>query len=182
MGLLLREDIAGNTLFRTDQTNAREPDPDNPLLDVGAGSQRAQGAEVQVSRRLTDRWHLLSGYAFIPSEVLKSNYYPASVGYPLANVPKQTFNIWSTYQSPWKHLEFGGGANFVDSRTASSTAPLNSTTGLLKQVPGYWVANAMVRYPIMDRLDLQVSRYNLITLGSAVPGACGLWMSTVYVP
>ena len=173
-----RTSLAGS-LFRTDQTNAREPDPDNPLLDVLAGSERSQGAEVQISGRLTDRWHLLSSYAYIPSEVLKSNYYPGSVGYPLANVPRNTFNIWSTYESPWKHLEFGGGANFVDSRTASSTAPLNPTTGLLKQVPGYWVANAMVRYPIMDRLDLQVNAYNLANNyyydephpGHIVPGA-----------
>ena len=39
--------------------------------------------------------------------------------------------------------------------------PLNPTTGLLKQVPGYWVANAMVRYPLSDRLDLQINAYNL---------------------
>lgn len=167
------------SVFRTDQLNAREPDPDNPLLNVLAGSERAQGFEIQTSGRLTDRWQLLSSYAYIPSEVVKSNYYPASVGYPLANVPKNTFTIWSTYQTPWKHLEFGGGANFVDSRTASSTVPLNSTTGLLKQVPGYWVVNAMLRYPLSDRLDLQVNAYNLANSfyydephpGHIVPGA-----------
>jgi len=169
----------GGSLFRTDQTNTREPDPNNPLLNVLAGSERAQGVEIQASGRLTDRWQLLSSYAFIPSEVVKSNYYPASVGYPLANVPRNTFNVWSTYQFPWKHLEFGGGTNFVDSRTASSTVPLNPTTGLLKQVPGYWVANAMVRYPITDRLDLQINAYNLTNNyyydephpGHVIPGA-----------
>jgi len=155
-----RTSLAGS-VFRTDQTNSREPDPDNPLLDVLAGSERAQGAELQVSGRLTSRWHLLSSYAYIPSEVTKSIYYPASVGYPLANVPKNTFNLWAAYQSPWHHLEFGGGTNFVDSRTASSTAPLNPTTGLLKEVPGYWIGNAMVRYPLSDRLDLQINAYNL---------------------
>jgi catecholate siderophore receptor len=149
------------SLFRTDQANAREPDPTNPVLNVLAGTLRAQGAEVEFSGRITDRWHLLSSYAFIPSEVVKSNYYPASVGYPLANVPKNTFNVWSTYQLPWRHFEVGGGANFVDSRTASSTVPLDPTTGLLKQVPGYWVANAMVGYRLSDRLDLQINAYNL---------------------
>jgi len=58
-------------------------------------------------------------------------------------------------------VEFGAGANFVDTRTASATAPLNPTTGLLKAVPGYWVGNAMLRYPVSERLDLQVNAYNL---------------------
>ena len=113
------------------------------------------------------------------SEVVSSKFYPASIGYSLANVPRNTFNLWSTYQLPWRHLEFGGGGNFVDSRNASSTVPLNPTTGLLKQVPGYWVFNAMARYPISDRLDLQINAYNLTNKyyydephpGHIVPGA-----------
>jgi len=151
----------GGSVFRTDKTNAREPDPDNPLLDVLDGNERVDGIETEVSGYLTRRWDLLASYAFLHSEVVSSNYYPQAVGYPLANVPQNTFSIWSTYESRWKNLEFGAGANFVDSRTASATVPLDPTTGLLKQVPGYWVANAMVRYPLSDRLDLQVNAYNL---------------------
>ena len=36
----------GAALFRTDKYNAREPDPNNPLLDVLAGSQRVNGARI----------------------------------------------------------------------------------------------------------------------------------------
>ena len=36
----------------------------------------------------------------------------------------------------------------MDSRTASSTTPLDPVTGLVKQVPGYWVFNAMAKYPL----------------------------------
>jgi catecholate siderophore receptor len=76
-------------------------------------------------------------------------------------VPANTFNLWSSYKTAWRGMEFGAGTNFVDRRTASSTVPLNPTTGLLKQVPGYWVVNAMVRYPISERIDFQVNAYNL---------------------
>jgi catecholate siderophore receptor len=170
--------LAGS-VFRTDKTNAREPDPNNPLLNVLGGNQRVDGVEFQVNGYLTSRWELLSSYAYLHGEVVSSNFYPGSVGYPLANVPNNTFNLWTTYKLPWRRLELGGGTNFVDSRTASSTVPLNPTTGLLKQVPGYWVFNAMAEYPISDRLELQVNAYNLANRyyydephpGHIVPGA-----------
>ena len=167
------------SLFRTDKTNAREPDPDNPLLDVLAGNQRVDGAELTVSGYLTDRWEILSSYAYLEGTVLSSQYYPAAVGAPLANVPKNTFNFWSTYEMPWHKLSFGAGTNYVDSRTASSTVPYDPTTGLLKEVPGYWVFNAMLEIPISERVYFQCNLYNLadryyydeIHPGHVVPGA-----------
>ena len=61
---------------------------------------------------------------------------------------------------PW-HFEFGVGTNYESSRTASSTVPLDPTTGLLKEVPGYWVFNAMVGHPLGEHVDLQINAYNL---------------------
>jgi catecholate siderophore receptor len=149
------------SVFRTQKTNAREPSPTDPTQNVLGGNQRVDGIEGTVSGYLTSRWELLSSYAYLHGEVVSSNFYPLSVGYSLANVPANTFNVWSSYDSRWKGIEFGGGADFVDSRTASSTVPVNATTGLLKKVPGYWVVNAMIRYPISERIDFQVNAYNL---------------------
>jgi catecholate siderophore receptor len=91
---------------------------------------------------------------------VSSNYYPASVGAQLANVPKNTFNAWTTYAAP-RRWQLGAGGNHVSSRTASSTVPLDPTTGLVKQVPGYWVFNAMARRPLGPHLDLQLNANNL---------------------
>ena len=178
---------ASGSIFRTDQTNAREPDPDNPLLDVLAGHERVNGFQVALAGHLTDRWELLSSYALLDSEVVSSQYYPQSVGAELANVPRNTFNFWSTYTLPWKRLEVGGGGNFVDKRTASSTAPYvtiptgvgSQTISSLKEVPGYWVFNAMARYPLNERTSLQINLNNLtnnyyydeVHPGHIVPGA-----------
>ena len=41
----------------------------------------------------------------------------------------------------------GRGRQLRRSRTASSTAPLDPITGLVKAVPGYWVFNAMASHP-----------------------------------
>ena len=114
-------------LFRTTKENAREASPANSLLYVLAGTQRVDGAELVANGRLTDRWQILSSYTHMHSEVLDSQYYPQSVGYPLANVPNNLFNLWTTFQQTRRFM-FGGGGNYVGSRNASSTVPLDPTT------------------------------------------------------
>ena len=147
-------------LFRTVKTNAREPDPTNSLLDVLAGNERVDGFEIEARGHVTRRWDLLASYANLDSRVISSNYYPASIGAPLANVPRSTFNCWSDYRLPG-HWDMGFGTNFVSSRTASSTAPYDPVTGLIKEVPGYWVFNAMARHPLTEHVDLQINVYNI---------------------
>ena len=147
-------------VFQTDKLNAREPDPTNSLLNVLAGKQRVKGIEAEVSGHITDRWEVHSSYALLDAHLIQSNYYPAAVGARLANVPRNTFNTWQTYQLPWR-TRIGAGGNFVGSRTASSTVPLDPTTKLVKQAPGYWVFNAMVERSINERTTLHANVYNL---------------------
>src|SRR3984957_5977743 len=165
-------------LFRTTKDNAREASPTNSLLYVLAGTQRVDGAELVVDGRVTNRWHVLSSYTYMHSEVVQSQYYPLAVGHRLANVPANLFNLWTIYE-PIHRLTIGGGGNYVDSRTASSTVPLDPTTGLVKQVPGYLVLNAMGSYSLSDNVSFQVNVFNLanrnyideIHPGHIVPGA-----------
>jgi catecholate siderophore receptor len=147
-------------IFQTVKLNAREPDPANSLLNVLAGTQRVNGAEIEARTRLTSRWDLLGSYANLVGKVISSNYYPASIGAQLANVPRNTFNFWSIYRWPGR-WETGVGGNYVSSRTASSTAPLDPTTGLVKEVPGYWVFSAMAKRRLTEHLDLQVNVNNI---------------------
>ena len=147
-------------LFRTEKLNAREPDPTNSLLNVLAGKQRVDGVSADVNSRLTNRWNMLAGYAFLNAKLVQSNAYPAAVGARLANVPRHTFNFWSNYRLPWRS-QIGAGGNFVGSRTASSTAPLDPTTGLVKAVPGYWVFSAMASHRLAEHVELQANVYNI---------------------
>ncbi len=176
------------SVFRTDKTNAREPDPTNPLQNVLGGNQRVDGFQVGITGHLTDRWQLLSSYALLNSEVISSKFYPQSVGVELANVPRNTFNFWSTYLLPWRKIQVGAGGNFVGERTASSTVPYvavptglpsPTTINLLKEVPSYWVFNAMASYPLSEKTSLQLNLNNLtnkyyydgVHPGHIVPGA-----------
>jgi catecholate siderophore receptor len=144
--------------FRTDKTNARETV--NATTVVLSGSQRVSGVQMQANGYITSRWEILASYAYLDGVVTRSVVFPLSVGTQLANVPRNTFSAWNTFQLPWR-FSVGGGADFVDSRTASSTTPLDPVTGLVKQVPGYWVFNVMAKYQVNEHVDVRANAYNL---------------------
>jgi catecholate siderophore receptor len=161
--------------FRTEKDNARETDPTNSNNIVAAGNQLVKGAQVSLVGRLPEGMDLVVGYAYLDSDVIFSKFFPTSVGYPLANVPKQTFNLFVTHRLP---LRFSGGfgSNYIGSRTASSTVPYVPTgfvanpngpgyvvtSVAMKQVPGYWLFSAMVKRPLSERLELQANINNLL--------------------
>jgi catecholate siderophore receptor len=176
--------------FRTTKDNARETDPTNSNNIVLAGNQLVKGVQASAVGRLGGGTDLILGYAYLDSAVTFSKLFPTSIGYPLANVPKQTFNAFLTHDLPWK-LNIGFGGNYVASRTASSTTPyvgtsygpaiqyaagtapcnLAATSAIycsqvlavaMKQVPGYWAFNMMVKRPITHRIELQANVYNLL--------------------
>lgn len=126
-----------------------------------SGNHRVDGLELEANGRITDRWQVLASYALLDSKVVSSLFFPGAVGAELANVPKNTLSFWSNYQLPWRKLSIGGGGQFIDSRTASSTVPRDPVTGKVKQVASYWVFNAVVSYPLGERADLQVNLNNL---------------------
>jgi catecholate siderophore receptor len=147
-------------VFRTEKSNAREPDPNNPLLNVLAGKQRVDGVEFEAGGKLTEKWNISAGYAYLDGTVIESKAFPASVGAQLANAPRNTFSFWTTYELPWK-LEIGGGGRFVDDRAASSTAPTDPVTGKMKKAPDYVVFDAMLKYHLTKNIDVQFNVYNL---------------------
>lgn len=166
------------SIFRIDKTNAREPDTLDSSVNVVTGKQRVDGFELSFSGRVTDRWQMLAAYAMLDSRLIGSRAFPLAVGSRLANVPRNTFSLWTTYNLP-KHFLVGFGGNFVDRRTANTTAPIDQTTGLVKALPGYWVFNAMGSYEVSDRINVQLNVYNLadnyyydtVHPGHIIPGA-----------
>jgi len=146
-------------IFRTDKTNAREPSPTDPTVDVVAGEERVDGLELEAIGQAAEGWRVFASYAYMKSELYSSQYYPQYVGLPLGNVPQDTFNFWSTWRLPWR-FETGFGVNVVSSRTASVTAPY-AANGLLKEVPGYWTMQAMLKYTVSRHFYMQLNAYNL---------------------
>jgi catecholate siderophore receptor len=147
-------------LFQTDKLNAREPDPNNSLLNVLAGRQRVRGFQTELKGHLSAKWDAQASYAYLDATLRSSNFYPAAVGARLANVPRHSISAWQTYQLP-SLFRIGTGASFVGARTASSTVPFDPVTGLVKQAPGYWVFQAMIERPVTEHATLHANVYNL---------------------
>jgi catecholate siderophore receptor len=168
---LFRERFSvSGAVFRVDKDNARTPGllPDDPpqVLD---GKQRVSGIELAATGSLTREWKILAAYTFLDSEVVKSNTL-TEFGKELQNTPKNSFNIWTIYQFPWK-LNIGGGARFVDRRFGNNTNT--------RFVDSYWTIDATAAYPINEHLDLRLNLYNLndayyfdrLGGGHLIPGA-----------
>lgn len=147
--LLKQRLLATLAIFRTDKTNARTPDPEDPSVNILAGEQRVQGVEVGASGKLTGDWSLFAGYTYLESENLESGN-PEEIGTELTNVPKHAVSIWTSYALPW-HLQVGGGLRYVGRRL------LRGST----YVPSYHTLDAQAAYQVNDHLGLQLNIYNL---------------------
>ena len=131
-------------IFRTEKTNAREPDPNNPLLNVLAGTQRVNGAQVEVtrahheplgaagelclSRRQTGELELLSGR-------------DRRARWPTCRATRSTSG--TTVRLPWR-FEGGAGANYrLEPNGQFHRAVRSRSPDWSSRCPGYWVFNAM---------------------------------------
>ena len=151
-------DILGGRLslstagFRTEKTNSRTPgvNPGDPPT-VLAGEQRVNGIEVGASGRISSRVSVLSGYAYMQSEIEASNT-PAELGNALALTPAHTLSLWTTFDVT-REVSFGGGAQYMDAvfRNATNTA----------KVPSYWLLNAQASYRVNEHLTLRFNGQNL---------------------
>ena len=138
-------------LFRTEKTNARITDPDNTTFQVLDGEQRVDGFELTYTGKITSKWKVYGGYTYMESELVKTTA-AADEGNHMPNTPRNSFNLWSTYELIPK-LTVGGGATFVDSRFGNEA---NSV-----EVPSYWRYDAMASYALTKNVDLQLNLQNL---------------------
>ena len=139
------------SVFRTEMTNARIADPDNPSLQQLAGDLRVTGFELSASGHVGSHLELLANYTFLDGK----NTTPTSEGLtvnPLQNMAPNQANGWAVYEfdSGWK---VGTGLNYMDRRIADT---LDTTI-----VPSYLTWDAMLSYRISEHLTAQVNAYNL---------------------
>ena len=167
------------SLFKTDMYNAREPDPAIPTLDILAGDQRVQGYELTGKGWIMDGWNVSLGYDYLDSNTTKTVAGGPPLGFPLPFVARNNLTFWTTYQF-WDNFEAGVGGQYLSKRYAQTTAPVES-------VPGYVTFDAMAKYTINSKFDVQVNLYNIgdekyydmLHPAFAVPGATTSAMLTL---
>ncbi|WLH36453.1 TonB-dependent siderophore receptor [Pseudomonas sp. FP2196] len=138
-------------IFRTEKENARVQ-VDTTSYE-NAGITRVQGIELSASGKITDKWQVFAGYAYMDSEQVDGGALNrATDGNQLPNTPKNSASLWTTYQVTPK-LTIGGGAFYVDDVFGN----VANTT----MVDSYVRYDAMAAYKLTKNVDLQLNVQNL---------------------
>ncbi|MEH2051279.1 TonB-dependent siderophore receptor [Nostoc sp.] len=78
------------------RSNVQTDDPVNPGFSIQTGEQRSKGVEFSIGGEILPGWNVIAGYAYTDATITKDNNLP--VGTILNNIPKHSFNVWTTYE------------------------------------------------------------------------------------
>ncbi|MCU5788393.1 TonB-dependent receptor domain-containing protein, partial [Alloalcanivorax marinus] len=142
-------------LYRTEVSDLVEQDPTDGNY-YQTGEKRVQGVEVSVVGNITPNWNLSAGYTTMNATVEEGAAQSQDGGSRLTYTPEHAFTSWTTYRLPFD-LTVGAGARY----TGGLKRGRDGAVGTPDHTEGYWVADAMARYPLNRNVDLQLNVYNL---------------------
>ena len=144
-------------LFKTTRKNAQIQ------VDAGVyqqvGETQVKGFELGVSGNITPKWQAFGGYTYMDSELVRGAYNGVNQGDTLANTPKNTFSLFTTYRVT-RPLSLGGGAYYVSKTFGGNQGGAGGGANGV-YLPSYWRFDAFASYVINDRVDLQLNVQNL---------------------
>ncbi|MEH1831738.1 MAG: TonB-dependent siderophore receptor [Nostoc sp.] len=135
-------------------SNVPTTDPVNPDFSILTGEQRSKGVEFSVGGEILPGWNIIAGYAYTEAEV-SNDTNSSLVGNLLDNVPKHSFNLWTSYEiqsGDFKGLGLGIGLFYVGQRQGD----LDNTFTL----PSYFLTEAAIFYK-QDRFKAALNFKNL---------------------
>jgi catecholate siderophore receptor len=144
-------------VFRTERKNA--------VIAVSAtqteqaGEVRVQGVELGVSGNITSAWQVFGGYTYMDSELVRGPYTSVNVGDPLANTPKNSVSLFTTYRV-LPRLSVGGGAYYVSKSFGGNQSGAGGGTNKV-YAPSYTRYDAFASWKVSDKADLQLNVQNL---------------------
>lgn len=169
----------GITLFQVERDNSKEYDLNGDVISAGQ-SLRNRGVELSLTGRITDAWSVQASYAFIDSEILHFGNTTTTLitagphtgettaeatnaelkGREANNVPRHSFNIWTTYD-PLEDLTLGAGVRYRDAMYVAQGYRAADDAITTTEVPEYIAVDAMAQYRLSEGVAVQVNGYNL---------------------
>ncbi|MDB5818060.1 MAG: TonB-dependent siderophore receptor [Rhizobacter sp.] len=140
-------------VFHTEKSNARVTQADGSTQL--AGDYKVDGIELGAAGKITEQWQVFGGYTHLKSEVVNNGTSVANaafVGNQFANVPKDSFSLFTNYQL-MPRLSVGGGAYYM--------ARVYGNVANTKFVPGYTRFDATASYVVNENVTLQLNIQNL---------------------
>jgi len=145
-------------VFHTVNTNVVTTESIGGVVVAAAfdSEQQVDGIELQVSGLITDNWQVFAGYAYLDSEFKRSvttNQQDATLQW----TPRNSGNIWTTYQLPLG-FSVGGGVRYQDTVARSSLTVPNGVAG---ELPDFWVYSATAAWHATDKMSFRLNVNNL---------------------
>jgi catecholate siderophore receptor len=138
-------------IFRLDRNNVKNTDPTNPQLLVLTGQQRTDGLSIASAGRLTSRWKVHAGYAYLNARIVRDTA-SAPAGRKVGLVPASQATLWTTYELS-KRWEVGGG-------TVSQSRQFTSFSNAV-ELPGFTRVDAAAYYRL-GRYRLALNSENVL--------------------
>ncbi|MCG6134597.1 MAG: TonB-dependent siderophore receptor [Nostoc sp. LLA-1] len=130
-----------------------DPTPGRVGFSIQTGEQRSRGIEFNIGGEILPGWNIIAGYAYNDAQITQDNRLP--VGNLLTNTPRNSFNLWTSYElqeGALKGLGFGLGLFYVGDRQGD----LANTF----QLPSYFLTDAAIFYK-QDRFRASLNFKNL---------------------
>ena len=122
------------------------------------GEVEVKGVEIGVSGNITPAWQVFGGYTFQDSELVQAADTNVNEGDPLANTPKNSASLFTTYRLLPK-LVLGGGIYYVSrSNGGNQGGAGGGANGIY--APAYTRLDAFASYDLTDRATLQLNVQN----------------------
>ena len=134
-------------VFEIEQSSPQVADSDPETLDII--DSKTKGFEAQIRGYLADNWLVSAGYSYLDGNQVEDD---GSEIFRLRELPKHTFNLWSTFQLT-DRLGLGAGFTYQDESFADNG---NSTT-----LPDFVRVDAAAFYDVSENLRLQINIENL---------------------
>ena len=109
--------LATLAYFDITKQNVLTTDPNNLFFSIAIGEQRSQGIELDIAGEILPGWNIIANYAYTDARITEDNRNP--VGNQLANSPRHSAGLWTTYeiqQGDLQGLGFGLGFDYVGER------------------------------------------------------------------
>jgi catecholate siderophore receptor len=156
--------------FKTTRKNAQVLTGVDTYAQVG--EVEVKGIELGVSGNITSKWQAFGGYTYMDSELVKgavtipttgpnagTPVVNINTGDPLANTPKNTFSLFTTYRVV-RGLSLGGGAYYSSKAFGGNQGGAGGGANKV-YLPSYWRYDAFASYVVNDKVDLQLNVQNL---------------------
>ncbi|RUR75791.1 hypothetical protein PCC6912_46880 [Chlorogloeopsis fritschii PCC 6912] len=121
------------------RSNVTTDDLSNPGFSIQTGEQNSRGIELNFGGEILPGWNVIAGYAYTDARITEDNTFEP--GNRLYNVPKHSFNLWTSYElqeGDLRGLGFGLGFFYVGDRQGDLE---NSFT-----LPSYFRTDAAIFY------------------------------------